>query len=131
MTAPERSLKQRHDALDRANEIRTYRARLKRDLKASGRVEATRRVAALVRKPTPSLLTMKVGEFMLTVPAIGTVKAGTMLRKLAIAPSKTVGGLSLRQRFVLAQALDELAVMRALPAASTEYQRLWRESVLA
>ncbi len=131
MTAPERSLKQRHDALERANEIRTYRARLKRDLKASGRVEATRRVAALVRKPTPSLLTMKVGELMLTVPAIGTVKAGTMLRKLAIAPSKTVGGMSVRQRFVLAQALDELAVMRALPARSMEYQRLWRESVLA
>ena len=33
--APERSLKQRLDALDRANEIRTRRAQLKRDLRAS------------------------------------------------------------------------------------------------
>ena len=32
--APERSLNQRMDALKRANEIRTQRARLKRDLKA-------------------------------------------------------------------------------------------------
>ena len=39
-TAPERSLTQRMDALKRANDIRTRRARLKRDLKA-GRTRST------------------------------------------------------------------------------------------
>jgi hypothetical protein len=130
MTAPERSRQQRITALESANATRTFRAGLKRDLKATPHVRATHRVAAIVRDPPPLLLSMKAGELMLTVPAIGTVKAGKMLRKLAIAPSKTLGGLSIRQRFMLAEALDALAVMRQFPAASVEYQRLARASVL-
>ena len=48
--APERSLTQRMDALKRANEIRTRRARLKRDLKA-GRAPDPRPAARSARIP--------------------------------------------------------------------------------
>ena len=53
--APERSLTQRMDALQRANEIRTRRAKLKRDLKA-GRDQ----IHGLLLNPPEYVLTAKV-----------------------------------------------------------------------
>src|ERR687886_785782 len=76
--APERSLLQRMDALQRANEIRTRRAQLKKDLKA-GRVS----IQALLLDPPDYVLTAKVYE---------------VLVQCRISPSKTIGGLSQRQR---------------------------------
>ena len=91
--APERSLTQRMEALKRANDIRTQRARLKRDLKA-GRAQ----IQALLLDPPEYLLTAKVFDLLLAVPKYGRVKANRILTQCRISPSKTIGGLSERQR---------------------------------
>ena len=91
--APERSLAQRMDALQRANAIRTERARLKRELKA-GRV----RINGLLLEPPEFLLTAKVSDLLLAVPKYGRVKVNRILAQCRISPSKTIGGLSGRQR---------------------------------
>ena len=91
--APERSLLQRMDALQRANEIRTRRAQLKRDLKA-GRVS----IHTLLTSPPEYVETAKVFDMLLAVPKYGRVKANKVLQQCRISPSKTIGGLSERQR---------------------------------
>lgn len=91
--APERSLIQRMDALQRANQIRTRRAQLKRDLKA-GRVS----IHTLLSEPPEYLETAKVFDMLLAVPKYGRVKVGKILQTCRISPSKTIGGLSERQR---------------------------------
>src|SRR5918992_1523187 len=91
--APERSLNQRMDALKRANEIRTQRARLKRDLKA-GRTK----IHGLLLDPPDYLLTAKAFDLLLAVPKYGRVKVNRILTHCRISPSKTIGGPSQRQR---------------------------------
>ena len=88
------------DALKRANEIRTRRARLKRDLKA-GRVQ----IQGLLLDPPEYLLTAKVFDLLLAVPKYGRVKANKVLTQCRISPSKTIGGLSPRQRAELVDLL--------------------------
>jgi hypothetical protein len=90
---PERSLTQRMDALKRANEIRTQRATLKRDLKA-GRIQ----IHSLLLAPPEYLATAKVFDLLLAVPKYGRVKVNRILTHCRISPSKTIGGLSERQR---------------------------------
>jgi hypothetical protein len=90
---PERSLNQRMDALQRANQIRSRRAQLKRDLKA-GRITIDR----LLADPPDYVLTAKVFDMLLAVPKYGRVKANKLLVQCRISPSKTIGGLSERQR---------------------------------
>jgi hypothetical protein len=92
-TAPERSLNQRMDALARANQIRIQRAQLKRDLKA-GR----RSIQSLLLEPPEYVETAKVFDMLLAVPKYGRVKVNKILAHCRIAPSKTIGGLSERQR---------------------------------
>ena len=92
-TAPERSLNQRMDALARANQIRIQRAQLKRDLKA-GR----RSIHSLLLDPPEYVETAKVFDMLLAVPKYGRVKVTKILNVCRISPSKTIGGLSQRQR---------------------------------
>ena len=92
-TAPERSLNQRMDALARANQIRIQRAQLKRDLKA-GR----RSIHKLLLEPPEYVETAKVFDMMLAVPKYGRVRVNKILTTCRISPSKTIGGLSERQR---------------------------------
>jgi S13-like H2TH domain len=98
--APERSLNQRMDALARANRIRTERARLKRDLKAS-RLS----IHSLLLDPPEYLETAKVFDMLLAVPKYGRVKVNKILAHCRISPSKTIGGLSDRQRTELVSLL--------------------------
>ena len=91
--APERSLLQRMEALQRANAIRTRRAQLKRDLKA-GRAS----IHQLLLEPPDWVETAKVFDMLLAVPKYGRVKANKILQQCRISPSKTIGGLSERQR---------------------------------
>lgn len=90
---PERSLQQRLDALVRANEVRTFRARTKADLK-SGRTSPT----AVILSDDPRFETWKVFDLLMSLPRIGRQKANRMMLRERISPSKTVGGLSERQR---------------------------------
>ena len=89
IAAPERSLVQRMEALQRANDIRSRRAQLKRDLKA-GRQP----IHELLLDPPEYLETAKVFDLMLAVPKYGRVKVNKILSTCRISPSKTIGGLS-------------------------------------
>ena len=99
-SAPERSLTQRMEALQRANDIRTRRAQLKRDLKA-GRVK----IHDLLLEPPTYVETAKVFDMLLAVPKYGRVKVNKVLVQCRISPSKTIGGLSQRQRTELVSML--------------------------
>jgi len=88
------------DALERANKIRTARAQLKRDLKA-GKVS----IHKLLLQPPAYLETAKVFDMLLAVPKYGRVKANKVLVQCRISPSKTIGGLSERQRTELVSML--------------------------
>jgi hypothetical protein len=88
------------DALQRANEIRTRRAQLKKDLKG-GRVS----IHTLLTEPPEYVETAKVFDMLLAVPKYGRVKANKILQQCRISPSKTIGGLSERQRTELVSLL--------------------------
>ena len=92
-SAPERSQQQRMEALQRANDIRTQRAQLKRDLRAGNLT-----IDSLLLSPPAYLETAKVVELLLAVPKYGRVKVNKILTQCKVSPSKTVGGLSERQR---------------------------------
>ncbi len=91
--APARSLDQRMEALKRANDIRVKRAKLKKDLK-DGHV----RIEQILRNPPEYVSTAKVFDILMAVPKFGRVKAARFLNQCRISQSKTVGGLSDRQR---------------------------------
>jgi hypothetical protein len=91
--APVRSLDQRMDALRRANDVRVKRAKLKKDLK-DGRV----RIETILGRPPEWVETAKVIDILMAVPKFGRVKAARFLNTCRISQSKTVGGLSDRQR---------------------------------
>lgn len=97
---PPRSLDQRRQALDIANATRSRRAQLKRDLKA-GRES----VAELILHPPVWAETMKVSDAMLAAPKLGRVKVNKVLVRCRISGSKTLGGITERQRDELLVAL--------------------------
>ena len=99
--APERSLDQRMEALKRANDIRVRRARLKKDLK-DGHV----RIEEILASPPEYVETAKVFDILMAVPKFGRVKAARFLNQCRISQSKTVGGLSERQRAELVGLFD-------------------------
>jgi hypothetical protein len=90
---PLRSLDQRMDALRRANDIRVRRAQLKKDLK-DGKVG----IEGILLDPPVYVSTAKVFDMLMAVPKFGRVKAARLLNQCRISQSKTVGGLSERQR---------------------------------
>jgi hypothetical protein len=94
---PARSLEPRMSALEKANRIRTRRAQLKRDVHAK-RVE----VVPLVLDPPEWAETMKVWDLLISIPKYGRVKVNRIMVRRHISPSKTLGGLSERQRAELA-----------------------------
>ena len=90
---PGRSLEQRRQALARANAVRVARAKLKKDL-AAGNAD----LAPLIVKPPEYAATAKVVDLLVSLPRIGQVKAHRILNRARIAPTKTLGGLTSRQR---------------------------------
>ena len=91
--APLRSLDQRMEALKRANDIRVRRAKLKKDLK-----DGQAQIEAILMDPPEYVSTAKVFDMLMAVPKFGRVKAARLLNHCRISQSKTVGGLSDRQR---------------------------------
>src|SRR3954471_4890476 len=91
--APVRSLDQRMEALKRANDIRVKRAQLKKDLK-SGSVS----IEQILSEPPEFVSPAKFFDMLMAVPKFGGVKAARLLNQCRISQSKTVGGLSERQR---------------------------------
>ena len=81
------------EALRRANDIRSKRAQLKRDLKAN-KVN----IQTLLMDPPEYVQTAKVIDMLMAVPKYGRVKTNRILNQCRISPSKMIGGLSERQR---------------------------------
>ncbi|MCZ7661831.1 MAG: hypothetical protein M5U22_02260 [Thermoleophilia bacterium] len=99
---PERSRQQRIEALHRANGIRTERARLK-DLLRQGEVS----IHEVLTDPPDYLHTAKVFDIILAVPKFGRVKTSRVLERCRVSPSKTVIGLTPRQRRELVEILKD------------------------
>ncbi len=102
--APARSLDQRMEALQRANDVRVRRAQLKRDLKA-GQAQ----IDSILLDPPEFVSTAKVFDMLMAVPKFGRVKAARLLNHCRISQSKTVGGLSERQRTELVDLFNHRA----------------------
>lgn len=96
----ERALEERRLALERVREVRRVRWQLKRDVKA-GRVD----LAEVLLEPPPEIRIMKVFDLLRVTPGYDRVRTETALTHVRIAPTKTVGGLSNRQRLALAELL--------------------------
>ncbi|MCB0872410.1 MAG: hypothetical protein H6531_03980 [Actinobacteria bacterium] len=97
---PERSPDQRMAALKRANEIRSLRAQLKRDLKA-GQVS----IIEIISTPPWFVESAKTFDMLMAVPKYGKVKATRFLNHCRISQGKTIGGLTERQRSELIEML--------------------------
>lgn len=82
--------------------MRRQRAQLKRDLKAGrGAIEE------VLCDPPAFVQTAKVADLLLALPKYGPVKVNKLLSRCRIAPAKTIGGLTQRQRNELAAALAD------------------------
>jgi hypothetical protein len=84
------------EALEKANRIRIQRAQLKKDLK-SGKA----RIAEILREPPDFVLSMKVFDLIRAMPWTGPQRASQLLKKYYINDTKTIGGMSERQRQAL------------------------------
>src|SRR3954451_17254733 len=106
-TAPEVSVassrlaERRMVALREANRVRGLRAKLKQDLRAD-RV----RLELVLATRTDYLASAELFDLLVAVPKIGPVKAGRLMTVAGVSPSKTVGGLSERQRARLIELLS-------------------------
>jgi hypothetical protein len=107
--APERSLQQRRAALERANDIRTYRKQVKQDLKAGRKT-----FFEVLFSEDPRLETMKVVTVLLACPKYGRVKTHRLLADCRISPSKSLSGLTRRQR------VEIMARVRRVPVHIVE-----------
>ncbi|MGZ6565047.1 MAG: integration host factor, actinobacterial type [Solirubrobacteraceae bacterium] len=79
---------------------RTARAKLKQELR-----EGKLRIEQVLARPPEHVSTARVLDLLVAVPKIGPVKATRLLNSARVTPSKTVGGLSDRQRARLIELL--------------------------
>jgi hypothetical protein len=89
-------LQQRLEALERANEIRTLRARLKRDLKG-GRAA----IEEVLSQPPEYLATAAILDLLIWTPKRKRIKATRVLRRCQITPTRAVGALTERERQII------------------------------
>jgi hypothetical protein len=92
-SAPERTQEQRRAALRKANGVRSARKLLKREIKA-----CRRSVLDVLAQPPAEAESMRVFDLLLAAPKVGRVKASKVLHRAGVSPSKTVSGITERQR---------------------------------
>lgn len=92
---------QRMAALDRADEVRIYRAGLKRDIKA-GKTS----IYEILIDPPEMIETMKLFDLMMAVPKYGRARVTRVLKVNTISSAKQIGMMSLRQRAVIVSMLS-------------------------
>lgn len=102
---PSRTLAQRRAALREANRIRVVRAELKRTLRSLPSYVAASRARNLILDPPADHQTMYLFDLLMAVPKYGRKKVNRLMVRTRISPSKTLGGLSERQRQELAEVL--------------------------
>lgn len=89
------------NALGRANDVRSRRAAVKRELAAG-----TLRIVDVLADPPVYVESATVGQLLLAVPRFGPVKVRRLLMQCMIADTKTVAELTDRQR---ASLIDQLS----------------------
>jgi hypothetical protein len=107
--APDRSVEQRREALELANEVRSQRAALKRDLKA-GRLG----FLELLAKTPEWLLSARVYDIVLACPRAGRAKVDKAFALARVSPAKTFAGITYRQRADLLRELARFPSLREL-----------------
>lgn len=100
LSAPERSVEQRREALAKANSTRYARAAWKKDVNA-GRVGWL----DVLLDPPKDFESMRVYTYLMALPKIGDFKARRLLNVARISTAKTLGGMTDRQRDELAELL--------------------------
>jgi hypothetical protein len=93
---------QRKEALVRANDVRSARSSLKEQLKQS-QVD----LAPLIAECPSFLASARISVLLQALPGYGPTKVGKLLSASRISPSKTVAGLTPRQRKELVEALKK------------------------
>jgi hypothetical protein len=109
-------LRQRLDALERANEIRRARAELKRQIGAG-----ERSAAQVILECPEEVRTWPVEELLASRRGWGKVRVRKFLAGIGIREIKPIGELTVRQRRLLATQLDgcgQLGSELGTPAAS-------------
>ena len=99
---PSRLDRQRKEALTRANEVRSARCQLKEQLKR-GEVS----LAPLISDYPGYLATARIADLLEALPGCGPLKTGKLLSRCGISPSKTMAGLTPRQRRALLEVLEK------------------------
>ena len=87
-------------ALQRANEVRLARARLKRQI-AEGTISA----AEVILSCPSQIESMELGELLISQRHWGHTRTRTLLTAIPLSETKTVGSMTDRQRHVLATML--------------------------
>ena len=96
----EKGLRQRQEALVKANDIRIYRSKMKQQIK--GRQMTLDEVHQLIFDPPPQIQTMLVGNFLRALPTFGLTKRDKALKMIQASGTTTLAGLTDRQRRLLA-----------------------------
>ena len=91
--APRRSLEQRLQALAYANSVRQARAHLKQQL-SNGSAD----ISELLASPPHVARSAMVSELLRAVPKLGPARVAHLVHSCRISKTKTVAGLSERQR---------------------------------
>ena len=107
-TMPPRSLAQRLDALAKANRVRCGKAQIKKELRL-------RLIALEDAFDEPCCQSAKTWELLMCVPGLGAVKVNKILNRARVAPSRSIGVLTGRQR---TEILDAIAEREARLAAA-------------
>jgi len=102
------SVPQHLEALEHANRVRLARAALKRAIRA-GEIEAHH----VVRSCPWEAETMSVSELLRSQSRWGRTRVRKFLAPLAVSENRQLGRLTLRQREMLAGALEAKAVAKA------------------
>ena len=97
---PQKTSEQRSAALVRANAVRSARRQLKEDLQ-HGQAD----LLPLIEDPPSYLGAARVSDLVRALPGYGPVKVEKLLVACRISPSKTMAGLTPRQREELIVAL--------------------------
>lgn len=114
-----RTVDQRMEALHRANEIRTRRAQLKRDVRA-GRVQAV----DIIAEPPEWAGTMRVALLLDAITGVGDSKVRRWLDRARIPVTASLGALTARQR------RDVVAsVGRREPKSFASYTGSWESAM--
>lgn len=127
ITAPDRSLDQRMESLQKANRHRKARKTFKAQLRLSHELggKPTVLAACLVADCPEWAWSWRASDLLLHIPKVGRVRRDRIIRQLGIAMGKTLYGLSPRQRNALIYLLEREDTTYdglAFPALPPEYE---------